>query len=83
MYCPIAKTYQMLQLILHFATRAKQAVELGVPLAKLLALSVREDLGRMKIVRSEEFDKVHATILRTIDEQLNAVTRQTQTEELT
>jgi V/A-type H+-transporting ATPase subunit A len=82
MYCPITKTYQMLQLILHFATRAKQAVELGVPLAKLLALNVREDLGRMRIVRSEEFDEVHTRIFKKIDEQFNAIISQTKAEEL-
>lgn len=69
MYCPIKKTYQMLRLILEFYEKAKQAVGADVPLTEVLSLGVREDLARMKIVRSEEFDKASLGITKKMNEQ--------------
>lgn len=70
-YCASEKSYHMLRLILKFSTRAREAVESGVPLADLLTLEVREDLERMKIVRSEDFGDVPSTIEQKIDAQFD------------
>ena len=83
MYCSIKKTYEMLRLILKFYEKAKQAVELGVPLVKVLSLSVREDLARMKIIRPEEFDKASLEIDKKINEQFSQLVGETKEDELT
>jgi len=82
MYCPIKKTYHMLRLILKFYERAKRAVDLGVSLAQVLSLSAREDLARMKIVRSEEFDLVSSEIGKMIDIQFEKLVREAKEGEL-
>jgi V/A-type H+-transporting ATPase subunit A len=74
-YCASEKSYHMLRLIMKFSTRAREAVESGVTLADLLTLEVREDLERMKIIRSEDFGDVHSTIEQKIDEQFNHLLR--------
>jgi V/A-type H+-transporting ATPase subunit A len=71
MYCPISKTYQMLLLILKFYEKARQAVNLGLPLLNVLSLSVREDLARMKIIRTEEFEKMSAKIKEKMDREFD------------
>ncbi|KON31069.1 ATP synthase subunit A, partial [miscellaneous Crenarchaeota group-1 archaeon SG8-32-3] len=70
-YCPIEKTYKMLGTILRFYEKTKIAIELGVPLTKVLSLPVREDLGRLKIISMDEFDPVNERINKEIDEQFN------------
>lgn len=77
MYCPIKKTYQMLRLILKFYSKAKQAVESEVTLAKVLSLNVREDIARMKIVRAEEFDETSSRIDRKLTEQFDQLMKET------
>ena len=67
MYCPIDKTYLMLRLILKFYEKAREAVDSGVPLSNVLSLGVREDIARMKIIKSEEFKEMSALI----DEKIN------------
>lgn len=47
-FCPLEKQYWMLQAILSFYDRVNQAMGKGVPLSKILKLSVKADIGRMK-----------------------------------
>jgi len=47
-FCPLEKQYWMLQTILSFYDRVNQAMGKGVPLSKILKLSVKADIGRMK-----------------------------------
>jgi len=82
MNCPIKKTYLMLHLILKFYERAKLAVDLGVPLAKVLSLGVREDLARMKIVQPREFDGVSSEIDKKINQQFDQLVREAKEGEL-
>lgn len=55
MFCPMDKTARMLQLILLFHKRMVEAVDADIELSRVLGLSVREDLARMKIVKPEDF----------------------------
>ncbi len=71
MYCPISKTYRMLQLILKFYENARISVSSGVPLGSVLSLSVKEDLARMKIIRAEEFEEMSAKINEKIDREFD------------
>jgi V/A-type H+-transporting ATPase subunit A len=76
MYCPIEKTHQMLSLILKFSERAKQAIDMGVPLIHVLALGVREDLERMKIIPSEEFENTRLRIEKKMNAQFDQLLQQ-------
>jgi len=77
-YCPMEKTYQMLRLLLKFSAEAKKAVDLGVSLEKILALGVREDLGRMKIIRYSEFSEMSSVIDKKMDVQFDNLIKETE-----
>jgi len=76
-YCPMEKTYQMLRLLLNFSAKARNAVDLGVSLEKILALGVREDLGRMKIIRNIDFNEMSSVIDEKMDVQFDNLIRET------
>ena len=75
LYCPIRKTYLMLRLILKFYEKAREAVNSGVPLTNVLSLGVRQDLARMKIIKSEEFEEVSAQINEKIEKEFLQIPR--------
>ncbi len=77
-YCPMEKTYQMLRLLLKFSAEAKKAIDLGVPLEKILALGVREDLGRMKTIRYTEFKETSSVIDKKMDVQFDNLIKETE-----
>lgn len=77
-YCPMEKTYQMLRLLLKFSAEAKKAVDLGVSLEKILALGVREDLGRMKIIRYSEFSEMSSVMDKKMDVQFDNLIKETE-----
>jgi len=47
-YCTVDKAYWMLKTIMDFYRRTQAALEVGIPLAKILALPVIADIARMK-----------------------------------
>ena len=71
MYCPIEKTHKMLRVILKFSERAKLAIDKGVPLVEVLAIAVKEELQRMKLVPSKDFNDVSLKLEKKIDEQFD------------
>ena len=52
-----SKQYQMLKTIIMFQEHATAALERGAASADLTALSVKEDVGRMKFIPEAEFDE--------------------------
>lgn len=68
-YCPIEKTYKMLRTLLKFNEKTKAAIELKVPLEKILALPVKVGLSRLKIVPMDEFDEVNSKLSVDMDKQ--------------
>jgi len=76
MNCPIKKTYHLLRLILKFYEKSKLAVESGVPLSQVLSLDVKEDLARMKITQTEEFDEARTRVDRKLTEQFDHLTQE-------
>jgi vacuolar-type H+-ATPase catalytic subunit A/Vma1 len=66
----------MLRLLLNFSAKAKKAVDLGVSLEKILALDVRGDLGRMKIIRDIEFNEMSSVIDKKMDVQFDNLIRE-------
>ena len=77
LYCPMKKTYKMLDLILKFYEKAQKAVNSGVPLSDILALEVKEDLARMKIIKSEEFENASTKIRQKMNQQFEELEKQT------
>jgi V/A-type H+-transporting ATPase subunit A len=53
-FCPLGKTYAMLQVIMEFHRRAAEAVQSGAALESLLALPVVADISRMKSLPAEQ-----------------------------
>jgi V/A-type H+/Na+-transporting ATPase subunit A len=70
-YCPIDKTYKMLRTLLRFYEKTKESIEVGIPLTQVLSLPVREELGRMKTIPTNEFDNAYVKINKAIDQQFN------------
>jgi hypothetical protein len=54
---------------LKFYEKTKTAIDLGVPLTSVLSLSVREDLSRLKIISTKEFDEANTRVNMEMDEQ--------------
>ncbi|MEO2117614.1 MAG: ATP synthase subunit A [Methanocaldococcus sp.] len=57
-YCPPMKQYLMLKIIMTFYQEALKAVERGVEPAKILKVSVKQDIARMKYIPHDEFINV-------------------------
>ena len=80
LYCPMEKTYKMLELILKFYEKSIQAVNSGIPLSDILSLEVRQDLARMKIIKTDEFNDASLKINEKIDKNFDLLSKQIQEE---
>ena len=72
-YTSLEKQYRMLSLILEFQNRGEAALDAGVDYSKVIALPVRERIGRAKYIPEEEireFDKIESEL----SEQMAALT---------
>ncbi len=59
----------MLRTLLRFYQKTKMSIGSGVALTKILSLPVREELSRLKILPSKEFDKANMKLNKEMDEQ--------------
>jgi V/A-type H+-transporting ATPase subunit A len=55
-YCPPMKQYGMLKTIIMFQEHATAALERGAASDEIIALSVKEDIGKMKYIPEAEFE---------------------------
>lgn len=62
-YCPVHKAYWMLKTIMDFYHRTQIALEMKVPLERVIALPVVSDIARMKECQLEEAEKEIRTIM--------------------
>ena len=72
-YTSLEKQYRMLSLILEFQNRGEAALDAGADYSKVIALPVRERIGRAKYIPEEEireFDKIESEL----SEQMAALT---------
>ena len=72
-YTSLEKQYRMLSLILEFQNRGEAALDAGADYYKVIALPVRERIGRAKYIPEEEireFDKIESEL----SEQMAALT---------
>ena len=80
-YCPIQKTHKMLRTLLKFNEKTRNAIELGVPLQKILALPVKVGISRLKIIPINEFEAVYAKISTDMDKQFEILIQEAKEEE--
>ena len=55
-YCPPAKQFAMLKIILLFQDKAGEAIDNGADIKSIVSLPVKEQIARMKYVPTEEFE---------------------------
>jgi len=79
-YCPIQKTYKMLKTLLKFNEKTKAAIELGVPLQKILALPVKVGISRLKTIPMNEFNSVNLKVSVDMDEQFEILIQEVKEE---
>ncbi|WP_456375305.1 ATP synthase subunit A [Methanocaldococcus sp.] len=73
-YCPPMKQYLMLKIIMTFYHEALKAVERGVDPSKILKVSVKQDIARMKYIPHEEFINVKSKeILEKVKNELGSL----------
>jgi V/A-type H+-transporting ATPase subunit A len=72
-YCPIEKSYLMLKAILQFHKEAKAKLIEGVPLTKIMALPIKDEIARMKIVSPSEFKNVYEHIINELKIQFSSL----------
>lgn len=77
LYCPMKKTYKMLELLLMYYEKAQNVVNSGVPLSQVLSLKVKEDLARMKIIETDRFEKMAQEIKQKMNQQFDQLLKET------
>ncbi len=74
-YTPLSKQYMMMQLILSFYDKAMDALGKGADINSLVAMDVRESIGRFKYVPTEDaksqFENVQTDLVKEISEIMN------------
>jgi V/A-type H+-transporting ATPase subunit A len=73
-YCSPEKTSAMIGLISKFYERMSRAIELGVPLQRILDMPVRQEIARCKIEPSQEFAEVAKRIERNLETEFGQLT---------
>lgn len=71
-YTSLTKQYRMMQLILAYYDRALTALEQGAPVESVLALPVREKIGRFKYVPEEQGKAEQQRILQALNREIES-----------
>ncbi len=69
-YTPLPKQHAMMELILGYYEKSLQALKEGVETGKLIALPVREQIGRFKYTPAEEVESRYQAVLTQLEEEL-------------
>ena len=72
-YTELPKMYALMQLIFSFDGKARAAIAKGADIGDIATLDVRERIGRAKSVAADRYEEEYASILVTIDEELDAL----------
>ncbi|MBR7032512.1 MAG: V-type ATP synthase subunit A [Clostridia bacterium] len=73
-YSSLPKQFALIDLILFFRDRAKEAMDNGADVQRISELPVREDIGRAKTVSDDDYREVYAGIKEKIKEELADIT---------
>ena len=66
-YCPMGKTYRMLKIIINFAKKMTETVQMGVQVRRILELSILDNIARMKIAPWDSYNETMDTIEKKMD----------------
>ena len=69
-YTPLPKQHAMMELILSYYEKSLEALKEGVETGKLIALPVREKIGRFKYTPAEEVESRYQAVLTQLEEEL-------------
>ena len=69
-YTPLPKQHAMMELILSYYEKSLEALKEGVETGKLIALPVREQIGRFKYTPAEEVESRYQAVLTQLEEKL-------------
>lgn len=72
-YTPLDKQLMLMELILAFYDKASDALTKGANVDKLVAMNVRESIGRFKYVPVDDTEKQYKEILLNLDKEINKV----------
>lgn len=73
-YTSLRKQYRMMELVLGFYEQCMEALEQGALVSSLLAMEVREQIGRFKYTPEEELDVQYEAVKRKLAAELAAQT---------
>lgn len=69
-YSSLAKQSKLLKLILSFNTLGKKALDAGVPMKELFAISARERIGRAKDISEMDYEVQYAAIAELMNDEI-------------
>ena len=69
-YTPLPKQHAMMELILSYYEKSLEALKEGVETGKLIALPVREQIGRFKYTPAEKVESRYQAVLTQLEEEL-------------
>lgn len=72
-YTPLDKQLMLMELILAFYDKASDALTKGANVDKIVAMNVRESIGRFKYVPVDDTEKQYNEILVNLDKEINKV----------
>ena len=72
-YSPLGKTYRMLKIIINFAHKMTEAVQMGVQVRRILELSVLDNIARMKISPWDSYDETMDAIEKKMEGEFQAL----------
>ncbi|MCD8119391.1 MAG: V-type ATP synthase subunit A [Lachnospiraceae bacterium] len=74
-YSPLHKQYRMMQLMMDYYDVASEGLKAGADIEKLVALPVRERIGRYKYTAVEKLDEEYQKIFVQLNDEVNALTK--------
>ena len=69
-YTSLEKQYLMMKLVIGYYNEGVKALENGADIKKLIALSVREDIGRFKYTEEKDVEKEYKRISELLSDQM-------------
>jgi V/A-type H+-transporting ATPase subunit A len=72
-FCPEGKQFQMLDLMLDYHAQLLEAIDRGVPIEKIKAMAVREDIGRMATTDNEKYDEAFKALAKKVKGEIDTL----------
>ncbi len=69
-YTPLHKQYLMMMLVMTYYDKAREALSKGAEADALIALPVREKIGRFKYIETEKCDDAYASVINELNSEI-------------